>query len=78
MTNITVSQPAARKWSKRTFYVSDEMAEAAHRVSQQEERDTGRRVGAGQIVTRALREYLERRYTPHELTELLNGRTHAQ
>lgn len=62
-----------RTWGKRTFYMSDQMATAAHRLSEAEERRTGRRVGAGQIVERAMRRYVSELLSPDELSNLLNG-----
>lgn len=50
------------------------MAAAAHRLSEAEEERTGRRVGAGQIIDRAMRRYVSEMLTPEELARLLSGR----
>ncbi len=63
-----------RPWGRRTFYVSEQMALAAHRLSEAEEARTGRQVGAGQIIDRAMRRYLSELLTPEELAALLDGR----
>lgn len=51
------------------------MAAAAHRLSEAEERKTGRQVGAGQIVDRALRLYVADQLTPEQLAQLIGDRT---
>lgn len=53
------------------------MAAAAHRISEGEEARTGRQVGAGQIIDRAMRRYVAELLTPDELAHLLNGQTNA-
>jgi hypothetical protein len=65
---------APRSWGRHSFYISDQMAAAAHRLSEAEERKTGRQVGAGQIVDRAMRRYLADVLTPEELAQLVSGR----
>ncbi len=62
-----------RPWQQRTFYVSEQMAVAAHRISELEEKRTGRQVGAGQIIDRAMRQYVAERFSPDEFADLLNG-----
>lgn len=62
-----------RAWGRHSFYVSEQMAAAAHRISEAEEARTGRQVGAGQIVDRAMRRYVSELMAPDELAELLNG-----
>lgn len=63
-----------RSWGRHSFYISDQMAAAAHRLSEAEERKSGRQVGAGQIVDRAMRRYVADMLEPDELAQLINGR----
>lgn len=71
---VTVKK-APRSWGRHSFYISDQMAAAAHRLSEAEERKTGRQIGAGQIVDRAMRRYLADVLTPEEVAQLVSGRT---
>jgi hypothetical protein len=64
---------SGRAWHRRSFYISDQMAGAAHELSEAEERRTGRQVGAGQIIDRAMRRYVSELLSPDELARLLNG-----
>lgn len=83
MTDITTEtattrRKAPRTWNRYAFYMSDRMAEAAHRLSEAEEERTGRRVGAGQIIDRAMRRYVADLGSPDELARLLEGGGGAQ
>lgn len=65
-----------RAWGRHSFYLSNQMATAAHRISEGEERRSGRQVGAGQIIERAMRRYVAELLAPDELARLLNGNSH--
>lgn len=75
ISDATVTEKAPRSWGRHSFYISDQMAAAAHRLSEAEERKTGRQIGAGQIVDRAMRRYVADMLSPEELAQLISGRT---
>jgi hypothetical protein len=62
-----------RAWNRHSFYMSDVMAAAAGRLAQSEHERTGRQVGAGQVIDRAMRRYVAELLTPEELAGLVNG-----
>lgn len=63
-----------RRWNRHSFYLSDQMAAIAAELARREQERTGRQVGAGQIVDRAMRRYVAELLTPEELAQLINGR----
>lgn len=73
VTAIQGTDRVRRAWNRHSFYMSDVMAAAAGRLAQAEHERTGRQVGSGQIVDRAMRRYLSELLTPDELAALLNG-----
>lgn len=74
ISDAITAEKAPRSWGRHSFYISDQMAAAAHRLSEAEERKTGRQIGAGQIVDRAMRRYVADMLTPEELAQLISGR----
>jgi hypothetical protein len=72
---VAVNHPSKSKraWNRHSFYMSDQMAVVASRIAKKEQARTGRQVGAGQIIDRAMRRYVSELMAPDELTQLLNG-----
>lgn len=65
--------PPRRARGRHSFYMSDAMYTVAHRLSEAEEARTGCRVGAGQIIDRAMRRYVADILTPEELAALVQS-----
>lgn len=62
-----------RAWHSYMFYVSDRMAMVARALAAREEAITGRQVGAGQIIDRAMRRYVAELLTPEEVAEIVRA-----
>ncbi len=55
---IPIETKQERAWNRYSVYMSDRMIAAAKRLATAEHERTGRQVGVGQILDRAMRQYV--------------------